>query len=600
VARLRREKRIFGGLIVLAVVGIVVAPTLYYGDGPEYLGMLVALANHGSFELSAADRQWIIGRVDPTFMPYGYFPDLQGRDYCWHFWMYPALCYPVFQLLKLFSADLLAVFKITNTILLLLLGWWILFRVDGSLRNKLCLLAVVFVNPALLYLPWSHPEVYIYVFFFLGLLEFREKRHFTALFLLAVASLQATPLLLVSGFITLYLMAKGLVRPRDYWRLAAANALGLLPMAFYWFHFGTWSLLAAAGAAKFEYASWDKAVNLLFDPNDGLVIYYPLLAAAMVYQVLNKYRPAFLALVILLLLVFSITSQVNWNPGIMYVHRYAVWLIPLVTVSVFGLLSRLPGRPLALFLAGYLTTTGLITAVCAYEYQTDNYLRFLPQTQWLLRHAPALYNPPVKVFAERILGRELVESRVPVERVLNRYLPLQLYDESGLRKELTLNDRGELEYRSGDFSIHTRELYPASSEVDPSVATPGDIRPLFGRGWYIVENDGKGAFWRWMATRSSIALLNREPAGEKVFEIGLRSYYRPRDCTIYLNGAKVFTCKVFAPEKITFTAGLRPGINSLHIVASPRAESPLSKKESGDKRELAFAVSNFSIKADSP
>lgn len=592
---LPNEKRIFYLLIIIALVSVFFIPTLYIGDGSEYFGILVSLYYHGSLELTDQDVIKGIEILNDFHFDEkkGYFPALSGRLYSFHFWMYPLVCYPVFLLLQLFHCKLLSVFIITNTLLMLLLCWWILFKVNNCLRYRLCLLSIALINPILLYVPWSHPEVYIYVFVFIGLLEFMEKRFFLSLFLLCFASLQAPPLLLIPGIITLYLIAKKIIPPQKYWRLAVANAIGLLPMAFYWFHYGTWSLLAASGVAKLEYMSWTKVINLLFDPNFGLVIYYPILFAVILFQVFIKDRLAIYGLGIMLLIVFSMTSQVNWNPGVMYISRYAVWLIPIVIVVVCRYLAGLKNKSLAAILAGYLLTTGIFTVVCAYEYRWDNAMSFLPQTRWLLRHAPAFYNPPFKVFVERAIGQHFNDI-IPIETQIKDFLPIQLYDQDGLRKELALNSRGELEYRNGGAKWHSGELYCFSNLPNqfPQISLHGitDPRTSFGTGWYKPENDNQGYFWRWMATRSSIGLIAPTPADAVAFDMQIRSYFRPRQFAVYLNGTKVFEKEISTLTHISFQGNLRKGINSLTFVSREPAESPRENLESLDSRRLTFAI----------
>lgn len=592
------EKAIF---CILSCVGIACAafiPTMYTGDGPEYLAMLISFANHGTFALTAEDVRWIVDRIDPSFTANGYFMNPDGHYYSYHFWMYPLICYPAFLLLEPLPVKALSVFIATNIILLLILSWWILFMVKQDLRNRLCLLAIALLNPVLLYVPWSHPEVYIYVFSLIGLLELTDRRYFSSIFFLCFASLQASPLLLVPACVTAYLIVNRVVLPHDYWRLAAANAIGLLPMVFYWFYFRTWSLLAASGAAKFEHMSWEKASNLLLDPNYGLAFYYPLLFAVVVFLVAKKDRAAICGLGTMLLIIVSMTSQGNWNPGMMYIHRYSIWIVPIAMVVVFSHLVRSRGIITAAFLAGYLLTTGFITAACLYEYRTDNYLRFLPQTQWILKHIPAAYNPPFEVLIERAWGREIGDDE------LAKFLPLRLYDKDSLRKELTLTPEGSMEYRNGPIKLSSSELYYFIDKIDepftPSLPGYRDVRMGFGSGWYLFERDERGNPWRWMATNSSIGMLIEQPTEAVVFDMKISSYYRPRNCTVYINGAKVFEKEIFAPTDISFEGTLQKGINNLVIIAAPKAESPAIKEATPDTRELSFGLSEFAIRSKTP
>lgn len=593
------EKKVFCIMLCIGIVCAVFVPTTYTGDGPEYLAMLISFANHGTFALTAEDVRWIVDRIDPSFIDNGYFMNPDGSYYSFHFWMYPLICYPVFLLLEPLLVKALSVFIMTNIILLLVLSWWILFRVKQNLRNRLCLLVIALLNPVLLYVPWSHPEVYIYVFSLIGLLEFTDRRYFTSIFFLCFASLQASPLLLVPACVTAYLIVKRVVLPHDYWRLAAANAIGLLPMVFYWFYFRTWSLLAASGAAKVEYMSWEKAINLLLDPNYGLATYYPLLFAVLLFRVASKERAAIYGLGVMLLIIVSMTSQGNWNPGMMYIHRYNIWIIPIAMVVVFGYLVRSRGIITAAFLAGYLLTTGFITAACSYEYRTDNYLRFLPQTQWLLKHIPAAYNPPFEVLIERAWGKEIKE-----DDKLADFLSLQIYDKDSLRKELTLTPEGSIEYRNGPIKLSSSELYCFVNKIDelftPSLPGYDDVRLRFGSGWYLSERDERGNSWRWMATNSSIGVLIEQPVKQIVVDMKISSYYRPRICTVYINGAKVFEKEIFAPTDINFEGALRKGINDLVITAAPNAESPAIKEATPDRRELSFSLSKFAIKSKTP
>lgn len=599
------EKKVFGLLVVLALLSITAIPSEYTGDGPEYFGMTISFCEHASFNLTERDIELRSKATGEPLQKDGYFPDARGYYYSYHFWMYSLLCSPGYLLLSLLQADVVRVSVVTNTILLLLLGWWVLFKVNRPLRHRHCLLCVAYINPVLLYVPWSHPEVYVYVCFLLGLIEFTEKRYLAAVAFMCFVSLQATPLFVVPVTVAVYLIVKKKVPPVDYWRLAAVTTIGLVPMAFYRLHFESWNLLVTTGMVSTDFMSVEKVLSLLFDPNFGLVIYYPVLFSTLILQVIRKEKQAICGLAILLLIIVLMTSQGNWNPGMMYIHRYCIWIVPIVIAVVSSQIVRFEKWRLALFLAGYIMTTGAYTAWAANEYRTDNYLRLLPPTKWLLRHAPLVYNPPFEVFVERTVGKEVFwedsqllpdigrEAAIYPEVLFREVLPVMVYDQYGIRKAVIRNSKGEMEYVSGGIQWHTGELYCFGKEEEDRTwislrdAPNGTIS--FGSGWHDVEHDKAGNQWRRMENEAKLAVLMTGAAQAVTIEMQIRGSPRPSYCSIYLNGSKVLEREILGITNLAFRGNVGAGINILRIIARP-AGSQAKDMETADLRTASLAI----------
>ena len=189
-----------------------------------------------------------------------------------------------------------------------------------------------------------------------------------------------------------------------------AGLPGLLSPAFYWWHYGTPSLLARE-AASLSSVSLSRATELLFDLNIGLAPYMPatvalFVAAAGAALVRVRRSPFDAALVgVLGLAALVSTSTDNWNHATIGPSRYAVWLSPIVVFLVVRFGGTLgPGRLRTFYRSGLslaIATQAVVMVAKRGPVAQPDYLDHSDLARFVLRHTPSLYSPSVPIFATR-------------------------------------------------------------------------------------------------------------------------------------------------------------------------------------------------------
>jgi len=566
-----------------------------YGDGWEYLGMTISFANHASPDLllkDISDRQMIANENNLSLPESrecsGYFKSLNGNMYSYHFWFYSAVCTIPYLLLKLIGLNLLKVFQFTNSILIIVLFWWINYRSKQDIQVKIWLTIILLFSPVWLYVPWTHPEVFSFVFLFIGLLELLDNSKINACILISIASLQNPSIAIIVAGIILYEIYKEKKISKNIIYLAMSSLIVLMPYIFYWLEFRKFSLIAATSASM-KAITYSKVVSLFLDPNFGMFIYIPLLAVILIIQVFYKNKMAIFAAIFLLLIAIINATQHNWNCGMMYIHRYAMWMIPIIIIGTFEFFKKLNRKHFNIFLIIYIFTTGGITSYCLLEYKGNNYVMFSPLSKIILLCAPSLYNPPYDVFAERALGAEVT---------FYDKLPISIMNSKGLiRKELILDKSGSLSYVNGsmDFSIFNDIITLQNIKANEDIFVQ-DTKVGFLKGWYGLEKNPLPARW---TDQESQLLIFSDIDSDTEIQITLSSFYKPRQCDIYVNEKKVFNKLIGINfENIDLFTKFNKGANNIRIISSDESQAPkdIPELNNKDPRRLSFYIRSFKIK----
>jgi hypothetical protein len=583
-----------------------------YGDGFEYLGMTISMSNHGTSELRDTDiterRELVTQHSNngwnlPAIKDHeGYFLARNGNEYSYHFWLYSALCVPFFIILKTLGANPLNVFMAVNIILILFLFWWIIYRARLDSKSRIWLIIFSLISPVLLYIPWSHPEVFIYIFLLIGLIEVVYGNIALGSLLIAISSTQGQPVAIIAGAALVYqfwqFKTKRLpLNPSNIALTLAAAFILILPYAFYWLNFGRFSLIAGGSesAASLQAITFSKIVSLFLDPNFGFIIYVPLLLVALVLLLIKRKPLAIMGLIFLIAFATISATQKNWNSGMTYINRYAIWVMPVLIVATLGYFGQLNPKRLKIFIIVLLVTTGITTSVCLMKQQQGNCDHFGPVARVVLAIAPSIYNPPFEVFAERTMERE---------GTFSDQLPLELVNSNGLRKSLELDASGNgMVYRNGPFQLTSDFNLKRLFEVNSN----SDILNLSGKasfisGWYPLETNSGGQKWRWTNQNIRFGFQLAAETTSAQIRMSIASFLIPRNCRIYINGKECSNSTISTSVNIiNFQAVVKPGMNCLEIMSSKAATKPGNSPElkNPDNRDLTFAISNIQITPDS-
>ncbi|MGZ9586206.1 hypothetical protein [Paenibacillus marinisediminis] len=587
------------------------------GDGKEYLSMTISFSNHLSPELDQEDindrlqleaKNNILTPSD--LVKFGYYEDLNGDLYSYHFWFYSLFNVIPYLILESLGINPLKCFQLTNCILYLLLLYKILFLTNLKNKTKLLLVIISLFSPILLYMNWTHTEVFSYVFLFMGLLNLYENKKKRGMLFSSIAALQNPAI----SIVPLYILINELVQKksdilrknelRSFITLGIISIINIVPYIFYWLNYRQFSLISTSGYSSLDLISFDKIWSLFFDLNSGLIIYVPLLLILFIYSLIKKEKNVIVVSVIILLISLVSATQLNWNSGMMYINRYSVWFIPLLIFGLLPVLEQISIKKIVIWSLLYVMTTGVVTVTCLKEQDYGNYLKFGPVAQFAISSFPQLYNPQHEIFYERSLGYEGIDDAA---------LPIKLSNSDGVRKVMVWDESLEtFGYINGDINLSNTEIYRVENNLESKGNDPTLIEFLenngediltgpqqysFLSGWYHLE-EASGLKHRWIDKEASLA-FSFEEKGNQHFIFKIASFNIPRTCEVKLNDQVVFNGVIpqDSYKEIAFTAEVLKGTNILSLTSKDGADQPQRiLKGSTDERELSFDVNSIIIK----
>lgn len=589
------------------------------GDGPEYLGMTISFHNHFTPDLRNEDialREQILAKnaihFDAKYDYSGYFESLNGAYYSYHFWIYPLFNLPVFALLHYFNFNELRSFQITNSFLLLFSLFMVLNIRNRNLKltQRSWLFLLLAFSPILLYLRWPHPEVFIYSFVVVSITLFLNNSYRLAVFASSIASLQNPAILILTFyFIICGWNASGL-RLRELSILSIFGSISAIPYIFYYLNYHSTSLIVFSGASSIRNISINKILSLFFDFNFGLVVYIPLLLFMSLFLLVTSIKRKspmvpFLWLVLIGMAVIY-STQLNWNCGMMYIHRYSVCMLPLIILIIAYSLPEESAKKIYRYLFISLLITSAITGVSLYNYDTSNHVRFNTLSTMFLINAPGLYNPPYEVFAERSLNEELYTSTYPIlltykgipRKALTDYDNISVIEQltyCSIRKTGYDNIKNEIiSYINFGAKIF-KFPYDKTEFVGFKVGLQKNGNVSYGLNWYNWE-DWSGTPTRWMendATLIITSLENRTAA----LNFNALSFYRPRTLNLYVNNQPHAWAEVptegFVMVKVP--VDLNRGVNIVKLKVPEGCDRPCDITGCEDKRCLSLAIQDIKI-----
>jgi hypothetical protein len=422
--RLGRAARLLAILAGVAMVATaLLARPVSDGDAGEYLAMAESLWRHGTPELRPGDVYGLAsaaqGLVDLNFADIlrGYFEDRSGARVSYHFWGYSALAVPLRALLRLLGANVLRALPLANALVFSAALWAAASTTRLGPAERLALTCLLLFSPALWFLLWPHPEVYTFSLVTLALAGALVGRLDGALVAASLAAAQNAPLLVLVAALWILVLKDRVLPPRPpaarlraLARAGLATVPALVPMAFFYRHFGTPSVIAQQGASLHD-VSVRKTLELFFDLNLGLLPYVPVAVLALVAGVLAslvRSRRLHLAAAALLVPMAALcTATTNWNHGTTGPSRYAVWMVPIVYAGLLGWRRRPggtePTRAYGMLLAAAVATQAAIVLGRGGPFARPDYFEHSAAARFVLRHAPALYNPSHEIFVARTL-----------------------------------------------------------------------------------------------------------------------------------------------------------------------------------------------------
>lgn len=577
-------------IIIIATYAIIILlwsflqPPRRYGDGLEYISMTVSIANHFTPELKEQDRiesqkiaEMNNDKLNPDFP--GYFQDVNGRYYSFHFWAYSLLCVPIYWILKLLNANTLSMFQILNAILLIVALYWTLFVSKIDERVRVWFVFGLIFNPILLYVHYTHPEVYSFVFLYIALLCWLDDKRVLACALAAIASWQNPGIAVVPayfGLMELVRVIKAKQITKSFIFASICCSMVLVPYLWTYWKYKKFSII---GNISTTGISLEKSFSLLFDLNMGLFVYLPVHFIILFWLIFKRNKTALTFTLLLFVIALVNSTQLNWNSGMSYINRYAVWMIPIVLVGCYPYLSEDKNKFKIPSLVIISLTTGAIIMYCIGTYKQFNFITFTNFSKIVMAKAPALYNPPAEIFIERSKGIEVNPNEA------FNYLPLALAAEDGIKKILVFED-GEYQYYNESVSLASSSIAYIVTKPQESIFKTEALQQ-YDSGWRGLEKSND--YFRWTTMKANLSFSLGIMKGVKNVSMDIASFEVDRICEIKINNTVVF--KGMIPTdytKITVTADMQP-INNMTITSTSE------DIKSNTPESIRFNIKNIEI-----
>ena len=602
-----------------------VTPAIY-GDGHEYLGITSSFYNHLSPDLRQEDialRKDIENRngiyFPETYDFAGYFESASGKWYSYHFWVYSLLNLPTFTLLHIFDQNELQSFQITNSLIVLLSLWAIVLFSQLPTGKKFWLFMLGAFNPALLYIPWAHAEVFSYSFVLLSVVFTLNCNFRTAILMSSIASLQNPPIAAITLFFVLAGWKGKGYDYRELLTLLIISSVSAIPYIFYYINYNTFSLITLCGASNISYISLNKIGSLFFDPNFGLLPYFPILLPFTIISTIISvqkrkwYIPQLWGVLFLIALIGS--TQGNWNCGMMYIHRYAVYMIPIVIlIAILSIEYFSPKRISKIFAMSLILTT-VITGAFLINYDAGNYVNHNELSNYMLTIAPMTYNPPLDVFAERAIHREgNYYDYLPIiyaydgrpRKILTDYQHISEVEGyiDPRDKDKIISDIGD----SGigyinfgplwEFPIDTSKItiYHAVPSNECIIGNPTIYPLVLFNGWHGLE-DWNGIPTRWMPDNVTLGTLASSDIAATL-NFNATSFHQSRPLEIYVNGQLAYQTTVptsFVSVSIPIQLYKGENIIRLHVPEGAERPCDIPELNNKDTRWLSVGVQNITV-----
>lgn len=404
----RRFVAVFLGLL-LSLISL--SDIRRVGDAAEYVAMGVNLARRSPPSLSGAE----LSRVGSFFPGDGGFeltmPEYRGHDGRQdfpHFWFYPMLAAPFARIAMAVGAHPIYGFIAVNLLLL--------FCAVTALWTQLPLAGVLLLSasPILWWVDKAHTEVFTFALLTMAMV-WLGSRPWLSLVALGACATQNPP---IAGAMLPTLIC---ALHRQGWRdmrvwggALGGTSLALLHPLYYEARLRLWSGISQG--VHWHWPNVREVTTVLWDPNVGMMVHAPIVAAAALaaFALTIRRRPrrllavehlSVLVIGLLFLLSFSQTTNVN-SGGTPNPSRYGLWLLPL-TVPILSEARAMWTGTIMRVLAG----ASLAWSVFAFAPRLpDHYLTPTPIAMAVWTHWPSLDNPVAEVFAERVSGREPAPS----------------------------------------------------------------------------------------------------------------------------------------------------------------------------------------------
>jgi hypothetical protein len=529
-------------------------------------------------------------------------------------WLYPLAAAPFVRAAEAAGRDPLIGFTALNVVLLIVAGVLLVRRVSVVAAVLLA------AGPILWWVDKAHTEVFTFSLITLAIVLLTTAPWWSILALGAAAA-QNPPIAGAMLAAILFAWVTFGFQDRRVWIAAAAGLVLAALSPLYHFVLGD----GALGQAYDIDLHWPLARELLttsLDPNVGILIHNPFLTAAVVIalflaliraprQLFTSAHACVLVIGALFVLISTQTMNVN-SGGTPGPSRYGLWLLP---IAIPALAAAPPTTALRIAAAASLVWSAIFFA----PKLPENHLRPTALARTLWQRWPAVDNPLVEVFSERVSGSEPAPGPPLATPGCEKVLIAGAGEGNDARWPARCTPATAPPFcrevdvlcyanRSGEAYGFTRLPVPASwtrerfsqpaglgttERPDPLVVAPGASGAAIAAAWmdagwsYLEEVKADEVRWRWMGDQAEIGVIAREPVDVRL-RIDMRAHARPRRIRISAGNADIATWIVTTSRSVYETAPFRLPPGPVHVrFDSADGADPA---DSGDPRLLSVAV----------
>ena len=415
------KRIIFWGIFTIVAFSLffyfLLEPKIHYGgDIIEYYGISESFINHLSFKLTSFDKTKLIEKFGKGYFenPEYYPANSQGNRYSSHFFAYSVLQVPVRLFLRLFNMEELKTFRLTNIIVLFACAFFLMKNYILSYWKRILFIILLFGSPLMFFIVWPGPELIATCCILMAVFLFFNNRKKEAFLFSLFPAWQSQPLMFISLGITASIFIDMLTSKqfsiKNVLILLCLNILIFTPNIYYLAIYGNLSPFTVTKIVSMGNFTFQKVIEVIIDPNIGLLFYAPVLVIGAVYALFHKRFKKITNILFLfsfLLPLFFFPLINNWNHGTAGYGptRYALYLIPLCIYLILTLFDK-KKLMMGLIVLYIITQSYILSFNNGLMPTFENTFQHTPFAKLLLQYAPNLYNPTPEIFFERTFGKE--------------------------------------------------------------------------------------------------------------------------------------------------------------------------------------------------
>lgn len=348
-------------LVVLFIASIAVVKTgpSSYAEIDSYALPIVSIQHRGSIIMTQADIEQAKIDFPNLYKDVNGYDDLRSAKLIkidedhwlsYYFPVYSVLCIPAKIGLQILHLNQEKSMALTNALMWTAAMVILYLHIRKTDKSKIFLLAMMAVNPIILYLNYQSAEAVMGSLMIIAIVLWRERKMRSAALIISITCM-AQPVIMGVGIVIFadYLITamkenKKFYSDKAFWKntllLCCCYIPSLIPFIVNKALIGTFSV--TAGLIKKQSGITDtildRFLEYFFDLNLGMASFAALtvllFVAAFIYSIVRKKYRMFMECSAAIFLTFLVSFATNINSGMICCARYVIWIYPVVVFAV--------------------------------------------------------------------------------------------------------------------------------------------------------------------------------------------------------------------------------------------------------------------------